>query len=119
MIKVQLKNGKTIDVDLNNNDNVSKLKVKLKNPFFHRNISAIQIFNKKKVLNILKRPSNSNNCYWSFGKIGEATISYDKNISKTRDIGEVVSVKVDGKYIITMKYFYSNNMVVIDSKILI
>ena len=74
MLKVQLKNGKTLNIDLGDDKQVDNLKHKLKNPFFHRNISAIQIFSKKKILNVLKRPHNSSSCYWSFGKIGEATL---------------------------------------------
>lgn len=114
LIKIQICDGRTISVDLNSD--LSIVKKQLTNPRFQKNITALQIYSKGNVWAVLKKPKKYKDIKWGFGKIGEAKLDLSSiNNVKSKDIGEVVYY-LSGGIKHSVKWFYSNNMILSEIK---
>ena len=109
MIKINFKDGKTIDLDLFNQDQVDIYKKQIQNVFFNNRISGMAIYANNQYY-VIQKPSKYKTLKWRCGKVAEA-IYYGKKILHSKNIGETISLIIDGKIKTSLIYYFSNKMV--------
>ena len=109
MIKINFKDGQTLDLDLFNSEQLKDYKNKLKNPFFQKRITGMAIYRDKRLYTIQK-PNKCNSLKWECSKVAVAILE-ENNIVEAKDVGECISLIIDEKIKHNLIYYFSNKMI--------
>ncbi len=109
MIKINFKDGSTLDLDLFDDKQLEDYKKKLENPFFVKRISGMSIYRDKRLYTIQK-PDVYETLYWECGKIAIAKME-GSNYCKAKDVGECINLIIDKKIKHSLIYYFSNKMI--------
>ena len=109
MIKINFKDGKTVDLDLFDQKQVDVYKSQMKNIFFNNRISGMAIFQNNQ-LHVIQKPAKYKLLKWTCGKIAEAEYQGIERV-QSKDVGETISLTVDNKVKTNLTYYFSNKMI--------
>ncbi len=110
MIKINFKDGTTLDLNLFNQQQLNDYKHKLKNDFFRNRISGMSIYQNKQLYTIIK-PNIYKTLKWECGKIAIAKLIENQKLSNSKDVGESISLIIDDKIKHILTYYFSNKMI--------
>lgn len=105
--------GRVEEVDLDDKIAVEKLKTKLKNPYFRKEIVAMEIVSGGKTVAVLPSPSFSD-CRWFFGKLARVRFSLAdlSQAAPAETVGECVGVDL-GPLRVTVNHYFEENQTVV------
>lgn len=110
MIIINFSDSSTINLDLFDDKQLQEYKSKLKNPFFIKRITGMSIY-KNKQLYTIQKPNKFNSLQWECGKVAIAKLINNQTYSKSKDVGESISLFINNNIKHTLIYYFSNKMI--------
>lgn len=111
MIKVNMRDGSTVDVDLLDEESKETFKRKMENPFFKRNITGMILFEKERVFATIQKPKIYDNIEWNCKLVGMASFKGKAEKVKSEVVGECIELTIDNKVKNILYHYFSNHMV--------